>query len=1067
MTRATSWLRRSGGIFNGLLLGVAAVTAGAAAESGPSLVPAPKNVQVQAGNWVLPPGARIVATDAKLAPLAAVLAEELWRLSGRRLVTASDAARAGDLVLQFDPALHDEQYRVAVTDRALAQGGTYRAVAWATVTLVQALKMDGGTLSLPLMTVSDEPDIKFRSAECDIARKWHPIANLYELVDLFRFYKISHIQFHLNDHGLFTFGSSKFPQLATVAKGQNHFYTIAELKALVAYADARGVTIIPELEMPGHSDAAKLMPEVFGKLDAKTGKYVSSGYINVTREDTIKACGDLLDEVMDVFASSPLVSIGADEVSDASFKGMPEFPEFQKNHPGEAPYMHFVGAMNELVKKRGKALMIYGRGGPKDVVQMPWTGNDGQLAKSGYQIVPYIAGSVTHHMPTLKKPPYNTIMLYSSFKTAYTNDFTRNNKIAPADYDKIYGIHILTWQHWHFMHFYDLRKTMASVSENAWNYQTKDRFMPFEQWRDTVWANTNRRLDDLVFPVKAQPQGLLSDQDWTFYQAMQVKLSSSRAGTIRYRQEPLDFWRPPALPTAESPVYAGPITITGPTVIYAALFDDAGQRIGHGTEVRYWPIEPKILCTIYDCGKLKDGIDPEAVKKDPFPNPANYVPVGTVPLGWLTHTPSYRGMFMKGHFTTQQGRIRVPADGDYQFFPRGPAVLFLDGKKIAGPDGKGKAPEAVAVPLQAGLHDFLVISQTNNTEKVMDYTGPGCPQPRALDELAVLLPEFENSVTAVADGLIPQDQAGGLAAGPGAAADCGFATRLTLTLTSSVPGQRIRYTLDGSAPAASSPAYAAPLVLTDTATVMAQRFDAQDRPAGYLWRQTYECRPLVVTAEGTVGPQDLRFGRSAKVTIQPAGQQAGVIRYTLDGSGPTAASPAYAGPITLDKSTPLKARLLDSAGQPVGSTWSATFQQVDYDPSNITFRKPVTTSGGERDGFYPQLANDGILDPTQYWGAQPAPRWWQVDLGQASTVARVVVVSYYGDQRHYGFTIEGSLDGKAWILLADRRDNTGPSTKAGYECKFKPVQIRHLRITMTANSANSGRHLVEVMAYER
>jgi alpha-N-acetylglucosaminidase len=134
---------------------------------------------------------------------------------------------------------------------------------------------------------------------------------------------------------------------------------------------------------------------------------------------------------------------------------------------------------------------------------------------------------------------------------------------------------------------------------------------------------------------------------------------------------------------------------------------------------------------------------------------------------------------------------------------------------------------------------------------------------------------------------------------------------------------------------------------------------------------------------------------------------------------------------------------------------------------NLATGQPVTCSLALPD-MEADLANDGNLDTASFWGtdvAQDKDAWWQVDLGQPTTVARVVVVSYYGDQRHYGFTIEGSQDGKQWDRLADRRDNTAPSTQAGYECKFNPVNIRHLRITMTSNSANTGRHLVEVMAY--
>ena len=118
------------------------------------------------------------------------------------------------------------------------------------------------------------------------------------------------------------------------------------------------------------------------------------------------------------------------------------------------------------------------------------------------------------------------------------------------------------------------------------------------------------------------------------------------------------------------------------------------------------------------------------------------------------------------------------------------------------------------------------------------------------------------------------------------------------------------------------------------------------------------------------------------------------------------------------------------------------------------------------------LANDGVVhDPDAYWATDvltqnDAVPWWQVDLEKPTRVGRVVVVGGYADDRYYGFTVEGSLDGREWRVLADRRDNRAPSTKDGYTCRFPPVSIRYLRVTMTGNSANTGRHLVEVMAFE-
>jgi hypothetical protein len=152
----------------------------------------------------------------------------------------------------------------------------------------------------------------------------------------------------------------------------------------------------------------------------------------------------------------------------------------------------------------------------------------------------------------------------------------------------------------------------------------------------------------------------------------------------------------------------------------------------------------------------------------------------------------------------------------------------------------------------------------------------------------------------------------------------------------------------------------------------------------------------------------------------------------------------------------------------------ATSDFVDVVPGkpnavSLTTGKPATCSHA----LPPNpagLANDGRSNDTDgYWAtdvaAHPNDAWWQVDLQEPTTVGRVVVVGFYGDRRHYGFTVETSLDGQQWELVADRRENTEPSTAQGYTCRFDPRKVRYLRVTHTANSANSGRHLVEVMAY--
>lgn len=139
------------------------------------------------------------------------------------------------------------------------------------------------------------------------------------------------------------------------------------------------------------------------------------------------------------------------------------------------------------------------------------------------------------------------------------------------------------------------------------------------------------------------------------------------------------------------------------------------------------------------------------------------------------------------------------------------------------------------------------------------------------------------------------------------------------------------------------------------------------------------------------------------------------------------------------------------------------------DVPSLTTGKPVTSSS-VLSAHPARLANDGRRGNTEsYWATNateedPEP-WWVVDLLEPTQVGRVVVVGYYYGERHYGFTVETSVDGARWEMVADERDNTQPSTRDGYDCRFAPRPARFIRVTQTHNSANIGRHLVEVMAY--
>ncbi|HOZ44966.1 MAG TPA: alpha-N-acetylglucosaminidase TIM-barrel domain-containing protein [Candidatus Hydrogenedentes bacterium] len=165
------------------------------------------------------------------------------------------------------------------------------------------------------------------------------------------------------------------------------------------------------------------------------------------------------------------------------------------------------------------------------------------------------------------------------------------------------------------------------------------------------------------------------------------------------------------------------------------------------------------------------------------------------------------------------------------------------------------------------------------------------------------------------------------------------------------------------------------------------------------------------------------------------------------------------------------------AAVPVGSSvevaqrlWAAYRDAlVIAQEKSLTTGKPVSCSA-YLPAYPPERANDGWRQDTDsYWavdvGMDPEC-WWQVDLESPTRVGRVVVVLYYGDERSYEFTVQASVDGETWALVADYRGKPQRATRAGVTCRFAPRMARYLRVQVTGNSANTGRHLVEVMAFD-
>ena len=389
---------------------------------GLNLVPWPKSVKVRDGFLRIDERTRIIALSADLEPLAGILSQELKWLTGREINVATTPAREGDIVLCINKAIQadepilvvrgnnvvrttDGAHTLVIGEQAVVEGFDYRAVAEGSSTLLQAVSQANGNFRMPQLSIKDWPHADYCGTMVDVARQNHPVEMLKKMVQVCRLYKVRYLHLHLTDDQGWTFPSTRYPQLGCRNVVVGHagpggvapkVYDLRALKELVAYADARGIAIVPEVEMPGHSEAARRsFPEVFDAVDPTSGQMVDLACMNIANEKIYEALDTIMGELCEVFKSSPYIHIGSDEVSSARVQLYSGYKEFMAKHGLTEHELdsYFIRQVGQMVKKHGKKAIKWeglADGASKDIIIMTWNSNSGEasrLLSQGYTTI--------------------------------------------------------------------------------------------------------------------------------------------------------------------------------------------------------------------------------------------------------------------------------------------------------------------------------------------------------------------------------------------------------------------------------------------------------------------------------------------------------------------------------------------------------------------------------------------------------------------------------------------------------------------------------------------------------
>lgn len=391
----------------------------------PQIIPEPVSVQVVNGKFTVNPETVIRASGAGVDNSVNYLREYISNCYGLSLEQSKKKAKANCIVLEIkkDKKAVEGAYSLSVSPHTITiTGYNESGLFYGVQTLIQLLPVDSKdkNLNIQAIVIEDEPRFEYRGMHLDVVRHIFPIEYIKKYIDYIALHKMNYFHWHLTDDQGWRMESKSHPRLneygayreSTIigvfpGTGVDHtryggYYTIEEMKEVVEYATKRYVTVVPEIDVPGHSMAILAAYPEFGTEPDKETKpattwniYNRQNNVLAPREETFQFLEDVFNELMDVFPGK-YIHIGADECAFMWWKQDPLTQQFMKEHnmTDEAQVQaYFSKRIHETVSKRGRVALgwdeIIDHDAPKDMIPLVWRDarSAAKAVKDGYYVI--------------------------------------------------------------------------------------------------------------------------------------------------------------------------------------------------------------------------------------------------------------------------------------------------------------------------------------------------------------------------------------------------------------------------------------------------------------------------------------------------------------------------------------------------------------------------------------------------------------------------------------------------------------------------------------------------------
>ncbi len=384
------------------------------------IIPIPEKITEGNGEFNLNAKTKIISMDPDFLSLANNLKSQIKSSTGWDLKVETKGNKG--IVFQKIDGLDEEEYKlVSNKNGVIIRASNPHGAFYGLQTLYQLFPAEifdhAKSLSVPFVQIEDSPRMKYRGLMLDVGRHFFPVSFIKKYLDLMAFYKLNRFHWHLTEDQGWRIEIKRYPLLTKVSstrketmeghyrnqkfdgKPYGGYYTQEEIKEVVAYAAERFITVVPEIEMPGHSQAVLAAYPQLGsnqdKIYEVATKWGVSKDVFSPREATFEFLQNVLTEVMDLFPGE-YIHIGGDECPKDQWKesrfaqnlikkeGLKDEHELQS---------YFIQRIDKFVSSKGRKIIgwdeILEGGLSKNATVMSWRGTKGgiEAAKQRHDVI--------------------------------------------------------------------------------------------------------------------------------------------------------------------------------------------------------------------------------------------------------------------------------------------------------------------------------------------------------------------------------------------------------------------------------------------------------------------------------------------------------------------------------------------------------------------------------------------------------------------------------------------------------------------------------------------------------